>query len=245
MDLPRRRVARERAARSTGSASLTRTRRPPNDEERAILEARAKRAKDASRAHDSPFDLVVLAVLGLAMILGAQRFTESLPRGILSLFGASLLVIAALGARRQRTDRARRLADLDARHRARAATVEEISFTALTLVTASDPGGDGNAYWIFALPDGTHLAFTDTQWIPGETPPTDWRREVTTVLDGERAVVALRTAGDALPVSLHHLRAQDFSVTDESRFWAPDTDGGPPWVVSEPVLRRLGDLDDP
>jgi hypothetical protein len=224
--------------------SLTRTRRPPNEEERAILEARAVRARDVTRAHESPSDLVMLAVMSLAMILGAQRFTETLPRAMLSLFGASLLVITALGARRQRTDRARRLASLDARHLARAAAVEEISFTALTLVTASDPGGDGNAYWVFALPDGTHLAFTDTQWIPGETPPTDWRREVTAVLDREHVVVTLRTAGDALPVSLHHLRAPDFAVTDESRFWAPDTDGGLPWVVSAPVLQRLADIDE-
>ncbi len=224
--------------------SLTRSRRPPNDEERAILEGRAQRARDAARAHDSPSDLIVLVVMGLAMILGAQRFTESLPRGMLSLFGASLLVIVALGARRQRTDRARRLADLDVRHRARAAAVEEISFTALALVTASDPGGDGNAYWVFALTDGTHVAFTDTQWVPGDAPPTDWRRGVTAVLDGEHRVVTLRTVGDALPSSLHHLRAPDFAVTDESRFWAPETEGPPPWVVAEPALKRLGELDE-
>ncbi len=224
--------------------SLTRSRRPPNDEERAILEARAQRARDVARAHESLSDLVMLAVMGLAMILGAQRFTESLPRGVLSLFGASLLVITALGARRQRTDRARRLADLDARHRARAAAVEEISFTALALVTASDPGGDGNAYWVFALTDGTHLAFTDTQWVPGEAPPTDWRREVTVVLDGEHRVVTLRTAGDALPASLRHVRAPDFAVTDECRFWAPEAAGAPPWVVTAPELQRLADIDD-
>lgn len=195
-------------------------------------------------AHESAADLVMLAVLGIAVILGAQRFNDSLPRGMLSLFGASLLVIAALGARRQRADRARRLAALDDRHRARAAEVEVISFTARHGVTASDPNGDGDAYWVFALADGTHLAFTDTQWVPGEAPPTDWRREVIAVLDGERAVISLRTGGEALPVSQHHLRAPDFAVTDESRFWAPEAEGPPPWVVTAPVLKRLGETDD-
>lgn len=223
---------------------MTRTRRPPSDEERAILEARTQRTKDAWRAHESASDIVMLAVMGLAVLLGAQRFGDAAPRVLLSLFGASLMVTAALGIRRQRADRARRLAGLDERHRARAAAVEEVSFSALALVTASDPGGDGNAYWVFALDDGSHLAFTDTQWIPGETPPTDWRREVTVVLDGERAVLTLRTAGDALPTTLHHLRAPDFAVTDESRFWHPEVEGPPPWVVTAPALQRLSDTDD-
>ncbi len=224
--------------------TTTRTRRPPSAEERAILDARTQRTKDAWRAHESASDVIVLAVLGLAVLLGAQRFGEAVPRVMLSLFGASLMVIAALGVRRQRADRARRFADFDVRHRARAAEVEEISFTAHRAVTASDPGGDGSAYWIFALTDGTHLAFTDTQWVPGESPPADWRREVTVVLNGERAVVTVRTAGDALPVSLHHLRAPDCAVTDESRFWTPESEGGPPWVVSAPVLKRLGEPDE-
>lgn len=223
---------------------MTRTRRPPSEDERAILEARTRRTKDAWRAHEGASDVVMLTVMGLTVLTGAQRFVEGVPRALLSLFGASLMVIAALGLRRQRADRTRRLAELDARHRARAAEVEEISFAADRAVTASDPGGDGDAYWVFALTDGTYLAFTDTQWAPGEAPPTDWRREVTVVLDGERAVVTLRTAGDALPVSQHHLRAPDFAVTDESRFWAPDAEGPPPWVVSEPALKRLGELDE-
>lgn len=223
---------------------MTRTRRPPSDEERATLEARTRRTKEAWRAHESGSDVVMLAVMGLAVLLGAQRFVEGVPRALLSLFGAALMVTAALGLRRQRADRARRLAALDARHLARAAEVEEISFRADRVVTAADPGGDGNAYWIFALTDGTHLAFNDTQWVPGEAPPTDWCREVTAVLDGERTVITLRTAGDALPLSSHHLRAPDFAVTDESRFWTPDTGGPPPWVVAEPMLKRLDALDE-
>ena len=224
--------------------SITRTRRPPSDQERAILEARTQRTKDARRAHESASDVVMLALLGLALLLGALRFSVGFPRAMLSLFGASLMTISALGARRQRAARARRVAALDARHRARAAEVEEISFTAHGVVTATDPGADGDAYWIFTLTDGTHLAFNDAQWVPEEEPPTDWRREVTAVLDDERTVVTLRTAGDAIPVSLHHLRPPGFVVTDESRFWTPKTDDAPPWVVTAPLLKRPSELEE-
>lgn len=64
------------------------------------------------------------------------------------------------------------------------------------------------------------------------------------MLDGEGAVVTLHAVGDALAVSLHHLRGPDFAVTAERRFWAPEVAGPPPWVVAAPVLKRLDELDE-
>ncbi|MFO0624413.1 MAG: hypothetical protein U0325_02260 [Polyangiales bacterium] len=223
--------------------SLTRTRRPPTNDERAILEARTARAWSAVRAHERGADVVVLAVLGLGVALAAQALFNGFPRAMLSVFGASLLVIAVLGARRQGEASARRRAELDLRHRARAAEVEEVTFSSRAVTTASDPSGEGYAYWIFTLTDDTHLAFSDEQWVPGEAPPDAWCRDTIVVLDGEHAVVTLRTDGGSIPATLHHLRAPDFAVTGESRFWAPEAAGPPPWVVAEPRWQRMPDDD--
>lgn len=222
-------------------AEVERQERAPLPVEEEIVRGRMARARAALRRHGASLDALFPVVFGALLAAVVQVVFDGFPRWMLTVFGASLVVIGVVGLRRGRQTLRERLATLDRQEAERLATVSEVRFESVGAVTASSPHGDGNAYWLFELPSGAHLVFALEQWAPGEEPPSPWRARASVVLDGWGTVVRTDLEGEPIDVARGDVRPPDFAVTDEHRFWDPPDDLVLPGVVDDVRLQTLDD----
>ena len=221
------------------------TARAPDEEERAVLDRRAERARvDAeaqarSRARHAVYPPLFGAV-------GATIVVMLLPMAApLKAAGLVLPALLALGALivawRSARDRKARLAEVSRRHDERARRVTEYRLTVDRIVTATAHPDDGGVWWLLHLDDGTWLAFDEEQWSDDLDATTrSWHGDVRIALDGSRTAISIRSEGRPVPVERRALQPPEFQERRDTLYWSPS--GGdwrlPVVVLGDPTATR-------
>ena len=221
------------------------TARAPDEEERAVLDRRAERARVKAEAQmrsqtQQEFYPPLFGAIGATVVILLLPMGATLKAAGLAL-PALLAMGALIAARRLGRDREARLAEVARRHAERASRVTEYRLTVDRIVTATAGPDDRGAWWLFHLDDGTWLAFDEEQWsddLDGATRP--WHRDVKVALDASRTAVSIRSEGRFVPIERRALQPPDFQKQPDTLYWSPS--GGdwrlPVVVLGDPTVTR-------